>query len=63
MFCEFSIIAQLKQSWKDEEEAKDNQESKASLEAYVANNDNPYYPYNQELLGYDVVTTLDLAED
>ena len=61
-----AIIAQLKQQWKDEEEAAnadldDDQESKASSEAFVANN--PYYPYNQELFGHDKNSTPDLGED
>ena len=38
-----------------------DQESKASSEASVANN--PYYPYNQELFGDDINSTLDLGED
>ena len=66
-----TLIALLKQSWKDEEEAtnanseeeEDNQESKASLEISIANNDDPCYPCNQELFGHHIVTTLDLAED
>ena len=65
-----NIIALLKQKWKDEEEAananleeeEDDQESKASSEASVTNND-PYYPYNQELFGHDEATTLDLGEE
>ena len=55
---------------KDEEEvANDNskeegdeQEPKASSEASVTNND-PYYPYNQELFGHDEASTPDLGED
>ena len=39
-----------------------NQESKASLKAYVTNND-PYYPYNQELFGHDEASTPDLGEN
>ena len=62
----FAIIAQLKQQWKDEEEAvnansDDDQESKASFEAFVANN--PYYPYNQELFGHDKNSTPYLGGD
>ena len=65
-FSRSAIIAQLKQQWKDEEEAAnadfdDDQESKASSEASVANN--PYYPYNQELFGHDINSTPDLGED
>ena len=65
-FSRSAIIAQLKQQWKDEEEVAnanldDNQESKASFEASVANN--PYYPYNQELFGHDINSTPDLGED
>ena len=65
------IIVLLKQKWKDEEEdananskeeEEDDQESKASLEASVTNDD-PYYPYNQELFGHDEPSTLDLGED
>ena len=49
---------------KDEEEAananskgdEDDQESKASSEASITNND-PYYPYNPELFGHDEVST------
>ena len=70
-FNGLSKIAQLKQSWRDEveaananlEEEEDNQESKASLEISIANNDDPCYPCNQELFGHHIVTTLDLAED
>ena len=62
------IIALLKQKQKDEEEAasanlgdeEDDQESKASSKASVAN-DNPYYPYNQELFGHDEASTPDLG--
>ena len=63
-----AIIAQLKQQWKDEEEEEaanvdldDDQESKASSVAFVANN--PYYPYIQELFGHDKNSTPDLGED
>ena len=63
-----NIIALLKQKQKDEEEAasanlgdeEDDQESKASSKASVAN-DNPYYPYNQELFGHDEASTPDLG--
>ena len=65
-----ALIAQLKQSWRDEEEAananleeeEDNQESKASLEISIANNDDPCYPCNREIFGHHIVTTPDLAE-
>ena len=55
-----AIIAQLKQQWKDEVEvanvdSDDDQESKASFEASIANN--PYYPYNQELFVHDKNST------
>nr|POF22886.1 hypothetical protein CFP56_38173 [Quercus suber] len=66
-----AIIALLKQQWKDEEEGantnseeeEDDQESGASSEASIANNDNPYYPYNQELFGYDEACTPDLGKN
>ena len=55
--------------WKDKEEAananseeeEDELESEVSSEAFIAN-DNPYYPYNQELFGHDEASTLDLGE-
>ena len=67
----FAIIALLKQHWKDEEKAananseekEDDQESEASSEAPIANNDNPYYPYNQELFGHDKTSTPDLGKN
>ena len=66
-----TLIALLKQQWKDEEEATTNadlekeeegQNSKASLESFVANT-NPYYPYNQELFGHDEASTPNLGEN
>ena len=65
-----AIIALLKQKkWKDKEEAananseeeEDELESEVSSKAFIAN-DNPYYPYNQELFGHDEASTLDLGE-
>nr|POE80507.1 hypothetical protein CFP56_04865 [Quercus suber] len=64
-----AIIALLKQKWKDEEEAananlkeeEDELEYEASSEASIAN-DNPYYPYNQELFGHNEASTADLGE-
>ena len=44
------------------EEEEDDQESKASSEASVTNN-NPYYPYNQELFEHDEASTPNLGED
>ena len=49
-----ALIALLKQSWKDEEEAanadlegdEDNQESEASSKVYITNNDDPYHTYD-----------------
>ena len=66
-----AIIALLKQQWKDEEEIangnskeeEDDQEFEASSEASIANNDNPYYPYNQELFGHDKASTPDLGKN
>ena len=64
----FALVALLKQQWKDEKEAtNDNskdeeeecQEFGASSEAYVANTN----PYNQELFGHDESSTLDLGEN
>ena len=43
-------------------EEEDDQESKASSKAYVTNN-NPYYPYNQELFGHDEASTPNLGEN
>ena len=70
----FDLFALLrpkkKKKMKDEEEVAndnskeedDDQESKASSKTSVTNND-PYYPYNQELFGHDEATTLDLGEE
>ena len=38
-------------------------ESKASFEVSIGKDDNPYYPYDLTLFGYDSVTTPNLAED
>ena len=60
-----ALVALLKQQWKDEKEAtNDNSEEEcqefgASSEAYVANTN----PYNQELFGHDESSTLDLEEN
>ena len=66
-----AIIALLKKQWKDEEktananskEKEDDQESEASSEASIANNDNPYYPYNQELFRHDEASTPNLGKN
>jgi len=66
-----AIIALLKQQWNDEEEAtnanseeeEDDQESETFSEASVAINDNPYYPYNQELFGHNETSTSNLGDN
>lgn len=63
---DLSKDALLKKRWKEEEEAIANATSKegsqASSEAFIAN-DNPYYPYNQELFGHDEESTPGLGEN
>lgn len=71
VFNKTALITLLKLSWKDgeevananSEEEEDYQESKASSEVSITNNDDPYYTYDQELFGQDIVTTLDLVEN
>lgn len=42
---------------KDDSDDKSNASSKASF----ANDDNPYYPYDETLFGHDPIASLDLA--
>ena len=53
-----ALLALLK--WAEEAVAN-QEESKASLEEFVAHN--PYFPYDQELFGHDEDNTPDLQED
>lgn len=45
------------------EDDDSDDEFKASFEASVAKGDNPYYPYDQTLVGHDSIATPDLVED
>ena len=44
------------------EKKEDDQDAKASLEASITNND-PYYPYNQELFRHNEASIPDLGDD
>jgi len=44
------------------EKEEDDQDSKASSEVFVTNND-PYYSYNHELFDHDEASTPGLGED
>ena len=55
------LISQLKEPLQDNEDDLDN-ESKTSPESSIANDDNPYYPYDGSLFGHDPIVSLDLFE-
>ena len=55
------LISLLKAPLQDDEDDLDN-ESKTSPKSSVANDDNPYYPYDGSLFGHDPIVSLDLFE-
>ena len=55
------LISQLKEPLQDNEDDLDN-ESKTSPESSIANDDNPYYPYDGSLFGHDPIISSDLFE-
>ena len=55
------LISLLKQSLQDDEDDSNN-ESKVFFEASVANDDNPYNPYDGSLFRHDPIVTPNLAE-
>ena len=66
-----ALIALLKQFWKHEEEVananlddEDEQESKASSEAFVSKKDDPFYTYDQARFCHNPISnTPDLVDD
>ena len=50
----------LKELLQDDKDDLDN-ESETSIETSIANDDNPYYPYDGSLFGHDPIVSSDLT--
>ena len=55
------LVSLLKQSLQDNEDDSNN-ESNASSEVFIANDDNLYYSYDGSLFGHDPIVSSDLVE-